>query len=85
MEEIKKVIDNDEKYNLLTKTKNKIMKGLLIFDIEKDLEALDELIIKEYTGNTYYGVLNRWSMKGKMKYYEPVTYFSSRLMYSLNK
>ena len=85
MEEIKKVIDKDEKENLLKKTKNKIMKGLLTFDIDKDLEALDELIIKEYTGNTYYGDLNRWLMKGKMKYYEPVAYFTARLMYSLNK
>ena len=85
MEEIKKVIDKDEKENLLKKTKNKIMKGLLTFDIKKDLEALDELIIKEYTGNTYYGDLNRWLMKSKMKYYEPVAYFTSRLMFSLNK
>ena len=85
MEEIKKVIDKDEKENLLKKTKNKIMKGLLTFDIDKDLEALDELIIKEYTGNTYYGDLNRWLMKSKMKYYEPVAYFTSRLMFSLNK
>jgi len=85
MEEIKKVIDKDEKENLLKKTKNKIMEGLLTFNIEKDLEALDELIIKEYTGNTYYGDLNRWLMKSKMKYYEPVAYFTSRLMFSLNK
>ena len=85
MEEIKKVIEKDEKENLLKKTKNKIMEGLLTFNIEKDLEALDELIIKEYTGNTYYGDLNRWLMKSKMKYYEPVAYFTSRLMFSLNK
>ena len=72
-EKIKKEIQNE-----------KLMQGLLTFDIDKDLEALDELIIKEYTKNTFHGDLNRWLMKGKMKDYEPVAYFTSRLMYSLN-
>ena len=62
----------------------KSLKGLLTFDLDKDLEALDEMIIKEYTRNTFYGDLNRWLMKGKMKDYAPVAYFTSRLMYSLN-
>ena len=57
-EKIKKEIQNE-----------KLMQGLLTFDIDKDLEALDELIIKEYTKNTFHGDLNRWLMKGKMKDY----------------
>ena len=60
------------------------LKGLLTFDLDKDLEALDEMIIKEYTRNTFHGDLNRWLMKGKMKDYAPVAYFTSRLMFSLN-
>ena len=85
MEEIKKVINDDEEKKILKFKKENILKGLLKFNLEEDLKALDELIIKEYTRNTYYGDLNRWLMKGKMKYYEPVAYFTSRLMYSLNK
>ena len=43
------------------------MEGLLKFDIKEDLKNLDELIIKEYTQNTFYGDLNRQLMKEKMK------------------
>ena len=82
---IKEVIEDDEKNKLLKMRKEQIYKGLLKFNIEDDLKALDELIIKEYTKSTFYGDLNRWLMKGKMKYYEPVAYFTSRLMYSLNQ
>ena len=81
---IDEVISEDEKSHLLKAKKDKLMEGLLKFDLKEDLKNLDELIIKEYTKNTYYGDLNRWLMKGKMKYYEPVAYFTSRLMYSLN-
>jgi hypothetical protein len=82
---IDEVISEDEKSHLLKAKKDKLMEGLLKFDLKEDLKNLDELIIKEYTKNTYYGDLNRWLMKGKMKYYEPVAYFTSRLMYSLNQ
>ena len=82
--EIEEIIDEDEKKKKLKKSKGKIKEGLLSFNLEKDLEALDELIIKEYTKNTFYGDLNRWLMKSRAKYYEPVAYFTSRLMYSLN-
>ena len=85
MDKIKEIIDKDEKDKLLkAKKKDNLLKGLMTFNIEKDLENLDELIVKEYTKNTFYGDLNRWLMKGKMKYYEPVAYFTSRLMYHLN-
>ena len=86
MKKMKENIEYDNKENLLkAKKKKNLLKGLMTFNLEKDLESLDELIIKEYTKNTFYGDLNRWLMKGKMKYYEPVAYFTSRLMYSLNK
>ena len=61
------------------------MSGFLTFDLKKDLDTLDKLIIKEYTKNTFYGDLNKWLMNSKMNYYEPIAYFTARLMYSLNK
>ena len=84
MGEIKEVINKDEEQKLLKKKKEKVLEGFLTFNLEKDLQKLDELIIREYTKNTFYGDLNRWLMKGKMKDYEPVAYFTSRLMFSLN-
>ena len=85
MEKMKVIIAQDEKDKKMKTKKEKLMEGLLKFDIKEDLKNLDELIIKEYTQNTFYGDLNRWLMKGKIKYYEPIAYFTSRLMYSLNE
>jgi hypothetical protein len=67
--------------------KKKLAESFLTFDIKKDIEALDKLIIKEYTKNTFYGDLNKWlmNMNSTMNSYEAVAYFTSRLMYSLNK
>ena len=56
----------------------------MTFDIKEDLKKLDKLIIKEYTKNTFYGDLNNWLMNSKMNFYEPIAYFTARLMYSLN-
>ena len=69
---------------LKNKNENDLLSGFLTFDINKDLEILDKLIIKEYTKNTFYGDLNKWLMN-KMNDYEPIAYFTARLMYSLNK
>ena len=69
---------------LKNKNENDLLSGFLTFDINKDLDILDKLIIKEYTKNTFYGDLNKWLMN-KMNDYEPIAYFTARLMYSLNK
>ena len=61
----------------------KILKGFAKFDLKEDLKNLDELIIKEYTCNTFYGDMNKW-LNDKMNFDLPVAYFTSRLMYSLN-
>ena len=45
---------------------------------------MDKIIVKEYTKNTFYGDLNKWLMNSKMNFYEPVAYFTARLMYHLN-
>ena len=85
-EKMKALIEQDSKANeLKKKDKNILFEAFLSFDLKKDLEVLDKLIIKEYTKNTFYGDLNRWLMNSKMNLYEPVAYFTSRLMYSLNK
>ena len=80
------LIDFEGEKNLLSNPdKNDLISGFLTFDLSKDLEHLDNLIIKEYTKNTFYGDLNKWLMNSKMNFYEPVAYFTARLMFSLNK
>ena len=74
-----------ESKELKNKNQNNLLSGFLTFDLDKDLETLDKLIIKEYTKNTFYGDLNKWLMNSKMNFFEPIAYFTARLMYSLNK
>jgi hypothetical protein len=87
-ENIKKMgilIDEEDKNNLLkNKNKNKVMDGFLTFDINKDAEVLNKLIIREYTNNSFYGDLNKWLMNSKFNSYDTIAYFTARLMYSLN-
>ena len=84
IEKMKSLINTEAKSKELTRNANDILTGFLTFDLNKDLETLDKLIIKEYTKNTFYGDLNKWLMN-KMNDYEPIAYFTARLMYSLNK
>ena len=83
---IKTIIkEESKKQSLYHKNQNQVLDGFLTFDINKDLNKLDELIIKEYTKNTFYGDLNKWLMNSKLNFFEPVAYFTARLMFSLNK
>ena len=84
LQNMKELIKEKEKSNELKNSKFSILKGFMTFDINKDIEKLDELIIKEYSKNTFYGDLNKWLMNSRMNLFEPVAYFTSRLMYSLN-
>ena len=70
--------------NDLRKDKKVILDGLKTFNISKDLETLDKLVIKEYTKNTFHGDLNNWLRILDYNAYEAISYFTSRLMYSLN-
>ena len=84
-EKMKSLIEKESKTNeLKQKNVNKLFKAFESFDIKEDLKELDKLIIEEYTKSTFYGDLNKWLMKSKMNLYEPVAYFTARLMYSLN-
>ena len=67
------------------KIKKEILKdSFKTFDLSKDLEILDKLVIKEYTKNTFYGDLNNWLRTLDNNIYEKIAYYTSRLMYSLN-
>ena len=86
IEKMKSLIEQENKeQKLYNKDQNKILQGFLTFDLTKDLQILDKLIIKEYTKNTFYGDLNKWLMNTRFNSYEVVAYFTARLMYSLNK
>ena len=88
IEKIKDLIEKDSKKNeLFQRNKEILLKGFLIFNIKNDLKILDKLIIKEYTKNTFYGDLNRWlrNYELQLNSFEPVAYFTARLMFSLNK
>ena len=78
------LINKKSKSNELIKSKNATIDGLLTFDLEKDVKALDVLIIKEMTKNSFFINLNKLLMNN-MEFYEPVAYFTARLMYGLNK
>ena len=78
------LINDEDKKNQLIKDKNKVVSGFLTFDINKDAEALNKLIIREYTNNSFYGDLNKWLMNSKFNSYDTIAYFTARLMYSLN-
>ena len=84
LDEMINFINDQDKKKALIKTKNTLVQGFMTFEIKKDLELLNKLIIKEYTKETFYGDLNRWLMNSKMNSYDTIAYFTSRLMYSLN-
>ena len=79
------MIEKESKANELKKKDKQILfDSFLSFNITEELKELDKLIIKEYTKNTFYGDLNKWLMNSKFNFYEPVAYFTARLMFSLN-
>ena len=85
LDEMIQLINDQAQKKALIKTKNTLVQGFMTFEIKKDLDLLNKLIIKEYTKETFYGDLNRWLMNSKMNSYDTIAYFTSRLMLSLNK
>ena len=82
---MKNLIDEEEKNNSLKNMdKDDLLKGFKEFDIDKDLQELDRRIIKGYTGDSYYGDINKWLMNFSISSFQEVAYFTSRLMLSLN-
>ena len=85
MEKMKSLIEKEyEEGKLYNKDKNKLLEGFLTFDLKGDTTNLDKLIIKEYEKNTFYGDLNKWLMNQNINSFDAVSYFTARLMYSLN-
>ncbi len=91
----KKSYYENKKKNLEDKNKNKKevrpklkekyeFKDYLKFNLEKDLENLENLLLNLYENKTFIGDLNIWLLKEKMKFYELFLYFISRIMYGLN-
>ena len=86
IEKMKSLVEQENKEKkLYNKDQNSILQGFLTFDVEKDPKFLDNLIIKEYEKNTFYGDLNKWLNNINFNSFEVVSYFTARLMYSLNK
>ena len=83
LEKMKLLIKGEDDQNLLKQDPNILLKGFEIFNVNQDKNILDNLIIKEYTKNTFCCDLNRWLANSKI-INESVAYFTSRLMYSLN-
>ena len=82
MKELIEKMSNSKELKL--KNKRVLFNAFLKFNIIEDLKELDKLIINEYSNQTFYGDLNKWLMNSKFNFYEPVAYFTSRLMFSLN-
>ena len=80
---IKSLID-EETMNSIDSDKK--LKSYESFSLDEKIEILDNIIITEYTKNAIYEDLNKWlrDINLKKNYYEVVSYFTSRLMYSLN-
>jgi len=62
IKEMNSLIEKKSESNDLIKDKNSILKGFLSFDFEKDIKALDILIINEFTKNSFYADLNKLLM-----------------------
>ena len=82
-QKLEKYIKSKEESEFKIK-KNKLIESLKIFDIKEDIKNLHQLMIHEYTKNTYYGPLNRWLKYFDEDAYEAVAYYTARLMYALN-
>jgi hypothetical protein len=68
----------------LISDKNQLVHSFLTFEIKQDIDInmLNQIIIKEYSKNSFFRDLNKWL--GKYNLNESVSYFAARLMYSLN-
>ena len=77
-------IQEEKKENLKNQDKNGLINSFKTFDLDKDLKFLNNLLIKEYTKNTLYGDLNNWLKSLNTNVYEKISYYTARLMYSLD-
>ena len=84
LKNVKELIKNEDREKKLKSRLSLINEAFEKFDIKNELNNI-ELIIKEYTKNTFYKDFNAWQMSLNEKYYFPNAYFVSRLIYCLNQ
>ena len=81
---LEKYINSKEEKDLKIKIKkNELINSFKIFDIKQDLNNLN-IIIREYTDNTFYSPLNRLLRNFDKEIYEVIAYYTARLIYALN-
>ena len=81
---LKIVIEEEEKEKKLRKNRDLLLQSFSKFEIKKDLNKVDELIINEWTKDTFWNDFNKWLYNLDMNNFEPKAYFASRFIYSLN-
>ena len=82
---LEKYINSKEEKDLKIKiTKSELIDSFKTFDIKADLKQLNELIIHEYTKETFYAPLNNLLRHFDKDIYEVIAYYTARLMYALN-
>ena len=54
----------------------------LTINLEKDIDKLNELLIKKYTENNIHEPVNKWLMSSDC--YESIEFFTAKLMFALN-
>ena len=64
--------------------RKELIEGFKTFDIDQDLNNLNK-IIKEYTKDTIYSMINNNLRNFDDEVYEIISYYTARLMYELNK
>ena len=64
--------------------KKELIEGFKTFDIDQDLNNLNK-IIKEYSKDTIYPMINNNLRNFDDEVYEIISYYTARLMYALNK
>ena len=86
IEKMENYINEEDVINLKLKNKAKLIASFkkFSFDLTEDLRELDKKIINEYSKESYYGDINKWLLNYTINSFEEVSYFTSRLMYSLN-
>jgi len=96
--ELENLINEESIDKKLSIEKDRVIRGFTYFNLNKknnndnkmenfDLESMDQILINQYTKDTFYKDLNKWLMNSNnsnINYYETIAYFTSRLMYSLN-
>ena len=84
-EKLKIIIEQEEKENKLrNKNKDSLIGGFSTYEIKENMEINDRLIVREFEEETIYYDFNRWLYNLNIDNFEPVAYFTSRFMYSLN-